>query len=151
MEFTKELLDQVNRNSLYTLLGIRIESVRDGTVRSRLDADPRACWPAPGQPHGGVLFTLMDTTMAWAAVAHPGAEDVATVQLDIQYLRPAGPGPLTCAAWTVHRTSRTCFLRAEVRCARGEPVAVGQGTCRTFGRRASQFVPPGEDGAAGAG
>jgi len=140
MEFTQELLDQVNRNSLYTLLGIRIESVEEGEVRSRLDADPRACWPVPGQPHGGVLFTLMDTTMAWASLAHPDARDVTTVQLDIQYLRPAKSNPLTCTAWVVHRTSRTCFLRSEILGADGETVAVGQGTCRTFGRTYSQFV-----------
>ncbi len=140
MEFTEQFLDQVNQNSLYTLLGIRIESVKDGTVRSRLAADPRACWPVPGQPHGGVLFTLMDTTMAWAAIVHPDVSDGTTVHLDIQYIRPAKNDPVTCTAWVVHRTSRTCFLRAEILDADGEPVATGQGTYRTFPQRSSQFV-----------
>jgi len=140
MEITQPFLDQVNENPLYTLLGIRIETVEQGTVRSRLKAVPGACWPVPGQPHGGVLFTLMDTTMAWAAIVHPGVQDGTTVHLDIQYLRAAQNGPWTCVARVVHRTSRTCFLRAEVLDASGEPVATGQGTYRTFPQAGSQFV-----------
>jgi len=141
MEITPPIIDRVNENGLYTLLGIRIVSAGDGAARSRLDPTPGACWPVPGQPHGGVLFTLMDTTMAWAAVAHPGTNDVTTIHLDIQYIRSAQKLPLTCAARVVHRTSRTCFLHAEILDAGGEPVATGQGTCRTFPEGISQFLP----------
>jgi len=140
MEITKQFLDRVNENPLYTLLGIRIETVGDGTVRSSLQAAPGTCWPVAGQPHGGVLFTLMDTTMAWAAIVHPGVQDGTTVHLDIQYLRAARNGPWSCEARVIHRTSRTCFLRAEIRDTTGEPVATGQGTYRTFPQTSSQFI-----------
>ena len=83
----------------------------------------------------------MDTTMAWASLAHPQVKDVSTVHLDIQYIRPAQKVPLTCAARVVHRTSRTCFLHAEILDAEDCIVATGQGTCRTFSQGVSQFVP----------
>ncbi len=140
MEIGKQFLDQVNENPLYTLLGIRIDTVENGTVRSSLKAAPGTCWPVDGQPHGGVLFTLMDTTMAWAAIVQPEVMDVTTVHLDIQYLRAARNGPWSCEARAVHRTSRTCFLRAEIRDSTGEPVAMGQGTYRTFPKASSQFT-----------
>ena len=36
-------------------------------ARGRETMTPAAavCWPTPGQPHGGILFTVMDTTMAF--------------------------------------------------------------------------------------
>lgn len=141
MKVTQEFIDKLNENSLYKLLGITIETVNDEKVQSRLEPNPDTCWPVPGQPHGGVVFTLMDTTMAIAAIAHEGVEDISTVHLDIQYIRPAKGERLKCLVWVIHRTSRTCFLRAEVFNADGEPVAMGQSTYRTFSRAFSQFFP----------
>jgi acyl-coenzyme A thioesterase PaaI-like protein len=64
MEITAAIIDQLNANSLYQALGIQAEAAGDGKSRSRLIPKPALCWPFPQQPHGGVLFTLIDTTMA---------------------------------------------------------------------------------------
>jgi len=69
MLFTELTISQMNDNPLYHTLGIRIEKVAEGQARSRLEPRPEVCWPFPGQPHGGILFTLMDTTMAWAVLS----------------------------------------------------------------------------------
>lgn len=131
MHFQPDALRRLNDNPLYHALGIRIEHCEGGAARSTLAPTPTACWPSPQGPHGGVLFTLIDTTAAWAAMslAEPG-HTVATVDCSIQYPAPATRGPFTCAATGLRRTGRTVYLRAEVVDADGGIVALGQATFR---------------------
>jgi len=131
MEITQDFMDQTNDNVLYNAVGIRIEQAGNGRARSRLEPRAEMCWPFPGQPHGGVIFTLMDTTMAWAGISllDPGS-NCTTINLDIQYTRPAMGSLFTCSAFTTMRTGRTIFLRAEIRNSDNEILALGQGTFR---------------------
>lgn len=131
MEMTQATLDQLNDNPVYKTLGIRVEEAGGGTANSRLTSLPNMCWPFPGQPHGGVIFTLMDVTMAWAVFAplEPG-HNCATINLDIQYTRPAKGNYFTCVAKTTHKTGRLTFVRAEILDEKEELVAMGQGTYR---------------------
>ena len=131
MKLTQDFLDQMNDNSLYNSIGIRIELAENGKARSRLEPSGEMCWPSPGQPHGGIIFTLMDTTMAWAGLSlvNPGNHCM-TINLDIQYTRPARGNLFTCSAFTTMKTGRNIFLRAEIRNPEDELLALGQGTFR---------------------
>ena len=131
MEITANILDKLNTNSLYQALGIQIEAAQDGQARSRLIQEPALCWPFPEQPHGGVLFTLMDTTMAWAiwSLLEPGFNST-TVNIDIHFTRPAKSDMFVCTAWSTHKTGRSSFVRADIHNPDGELVAMGQGTFR---------------------
>ena len=133
MEITEEVLEQLNNNPLYNTVGIRVMEVSNGKAHSRLSPDARLCWPFPNQPHGGVLFTLMDTTMAWAVFSQlePGL-NCTTVNLDIQYTRPARGDAFNCNAWTTYRTGHLSFVRAEIQDSRGKLLAMGQGTFRVI-------------------
>ncbi|MEW6076295.1 MAG: PaaI family thioesterase [Thermodesulfobacteriota bacterium] len=131
MEFTREMIDLVNQNPLYQAMGIRIESAEEGEVTARLEPTPSMCWPFPGQPHGGVLFTLMDTTMAWAAIsAQEEAGSCTTIHLDIQYTHPARGPAFSCRAEVVSRTKRISFIKAAIHDPDGLMLAMGQGTYR---------------------
>lgn len=136
VEYTAEALVRLNDNPLYENLGIRVALACDGHVRATLEPTARACWPLPEQPHGGVLFTVIDTSMAFAAmtVGDPGS-DCATVDCSIQYPAPARHGPFSCDARVIRRTGRTVFVRAEIVDTRGVPVALGQGTFRLIGAK----------------
>lgn len=131
MIFSPEQLAPFNRNALYETLGIRVEKAGDGKAESLLLPPPQVCWPFPNQPHGGMLFTVMDTTMAWAiqSVLASGLS-CTTIDLAIQYLAPAREGPFTCRAEASHQTGRLAFVRADIRDAQDRPVAAGQGTFR---------------------
>ena len=90
MEFTAAIFDQMNANSLYQTLGIQIEEAGAGKARSLLKPNPDVCWPFPQQPHGGVLFTLIDTTMAWAVWSLlDSGYNCTTINIDIHYAKPA--------------------------------------------------------------
>lgn len=131
MQFDREMIEQVNRNPLYQAMGIRMESAAEGVVTARLEPTPAMCWPFEGQPHGGVLFTLMDTTMAWAAISgQPEFGSCTTIHADIQYTRPARGVCFTCRAEVVSKTTRISFIKAVIHDAGGAVLAMGQGTCR---------------------
>lgn len=135
MHYAEAHLTRLNDNPLYHALGIRVESVGDGQARSVLTPTANACWPTP-QPHGGVLFTLLDTTMAFAAQSNgEGDSGCATVDCSIQYLSAARSGPFVCTVATTLKTTRTAFVRGEIRDANGHPVAMAQGTFRLFSTR----------------
>ena len=68
MEFSHQEIGRISDNSLYQTLGIQVDDIKEGRARARLKPNPALCWPFEGQPHGGILFTLMDTTMAWAVL-----------------------------------------------------------------------------------
>lgn len=131
MEITAAILDKMNANSLYQMLGIQIEAAGGGKARSRIIPKPALCWPFPEQPHGGVLFTLIDTTMAWAVWSQlePGF-NCTTVNIDIHYTKPAQGDVFVCTAWSTHKTKRSSFVRADIQNSNGELVAMGQGTFR---------------------
>jgi uncharacterized protein (TIGR00369 family) len=133
MHFTSDLIAAMNQNSLYTTIGITIDSANQGQASSRLEPNPSLCWPFPGQPHGGILFTLMDSTMAWAVISQlESGYNCSTIHLDIQYTAPAKGACFTCSARVVYRAGRTSFVRADINDEKGLLVATGQSTFRVF-------------------
>lgn len=139
MDIPKETIDQLADNNLYRLLGIKVLEARDGRAVLRLTPDPRTEWPVPGQPHGGILFTLMDTTMAWAVVSDAAlGQSCVTIDLNIQYPSPAIGSHFICTAHTLHRTRALTFARAEIHNPEGGLAATGQGTFRII---KADFIP----------
>ena len=131
MDIPADKIEQFNQNPLYQTVGIRLEKAQDGRADSQLTPSPQVCWPFPNQPHGGMLFTLIDTTMAWAIMSRLEAgSSCTTIDLHIQYLAPAREAPFTCRAETTHQTRHLAFVRADILDARENPIASGQGTFR---------------------
>jgi acyl-CoA thioesterase len=128
---TEKMMNELNNNSLYRALGIRVETADNGKARSRLTPRQDVCWPFPGQPHGGILFTFMDTTMAWSVLSqlNPGY-NCTTVNLNIHYTHPAKGDEFTCSAWITHQTGRTFFVRADIYDNQERLLAMGQATFR---------------------
>lgn len=128
-------LERVNDNSLYKALGIKLTAFGGGSAKSELDAPLPVQWPFEGQPHGGILFTQVDTTLATAMLPDlSGRYSCATIGLDIQFTQRAQYGPFVCHGWTTHRGGKIGFGNAETRDARGEIVVVAQGTFRLIDR-----------------
>ncbi len=133
MKITKTDIEHVNKNPLYRTLGIRILEVGEGYARSELTPTEIVCWPFPGQPHGGIIYTLVDTTMAWAILSRlESGYNCATIHLDIQYTAPAKGKRFFCASKTVFHTGRIHFMQAEVRDTEERLVAMAQGTFRVI-------------------
>ena len=131
MKFTEDMFEQMNQNILYQTIGIHIEEAADGQARSVLTPKEEVCWPYPGQPHGGILFTLMDTTMGWAVnTVLDSGYNCTTINGNIQYLAPAQKGPFHCLARVTRQTGRMAFVQADISDAQGNPLVAGQAVFR---------------------
>ncbi len=80
------------------LLGFEVESVHQGRAIFRLDVRPRHK-QIYGVVHGGILAALADTTAAIAAhTVIPRGTEIATVELNINYLEPVPGGRIKADA-----------------------------------------------------
>ena len=113
-------------------LGIVIEAMSDRTARFRLPyAEKLIGDPTTRVLHGGAITALLDACSGAAVFAAlPQLQPIATLDLRIDYLRPAEPDRDVWAEATCHHMSRNvAFVRALAFHADGEPaIATAAGT-----------------------
>jgi len=129
-------------------IGARITAVAPSRGSMTLPARPE--WvgdPLRAQLHPGVLTVLADSTCGLAVgTALTQRAPYATLDLRMDYLRPAGPEhDVHCDAHCFRLTRNVAFVRAEVYQAdRNEPIAVAQASfmlSTASGKRAPREAP----------
>lgn len=113
------------------LLGFELLERRPGYSRWRMTAT--AAHLNPNEVvHGGAIYALADTAMGAALFpALEKGERCATVEVKINYFRPAQPGELVCVSELVHKGRTLANLDASVY-AGGALLARANGTFAIF-------------------
>ena len=136
-----EINDRIDRDLLRTLfdqvipfnrfLGVRVVEIGDGQATLELPFRPELLGnPVARTLHGGVISSLLDNTGGLAVWSQIGLDDlVSTVDLRVDYLRPAGPEALVGTGQVVRLGNRVgvAQLRAFHPGREEQPVAIGIG------------------------
>jgi acyl-CoA thioesterase len=110
------------------LVGLRAVSLDTGSAVFAVKLRPEHLNPH-GVVHGGVIYTLADTTMGAALTTRLDAgERCVTLEIKINYVAPALEGTLACEAVVVDRGRRIGVLEARVRDEAEKLVALATGS-----------------------
>jgi uncharacterized protein (TIGR00369 family) len=118
----------ITRAPYHQWLGLTVLAVHDDGIE--LKAKWRDEWVVNierGYVHGGVLAALVDLAADWAMVKQTG-RGVPTIDLRVDYHRPAGRGDLTARGKVVRAGSQFATAEAQIFDQDGKLVASGRGT-----------------------
>jgi len=114
------------------LLGFELLAIdpEQGTIRVRFTARPEFANPI-GVVQGGFLAAMLDDTLGPALTATLEPDQFApTIELKVNFVAPAKPGPLVADGRVVARGGSIAFLAGELRTEDGVLVATATATAR---------------------
>ena len=121
----------VTRAPFHQWLGLTVLAVGDDTVEIR--AKWREDWVVSVErrfTHGGILAALIDLAADWAMVKQTG-RGVPTIDMRVDYHRPAMPGDLICRGKVVRFGSQFATAEAQIFDLDDKLLASGRGTYLT--------------------
>ncbi len=126
-----ELDARIRRAPYHQWLGISVVGVGDGEIVVELPWREEFVVNAEvGYTHGGILATLVDLVSDWAIATQLG-RPFPTVDMRVDYHRPAMKGTLTVRGKVIRLGSTFTTAEATVEDAGGKLLASGRGTYAT--------------------
>ena len=109
-------LNKTGFNRFATLLGIEFAHIAPGKCRAHIDVHDNLFHPG-GIVHGGVAYSLADSSMAMAVIASlESGQNCSTIEMKISYMKPVVRGRMVSTARTIRQGRRIAFMEATVTC-----------------------------------
>jgi acyl-CoA thioesterase len=125
LEFTEEIW---KRSPFTKLLGLEIEKLEHGTCFSRLKIKDTFL-NKHSVVHGGVIYSMADVSMGVAVYSTlKSGDETSTVEIKINYLKPAKTSVLLCEAKTIKKGKNIAVMEAEIRSGENTLIAKAMGT-----------------------
>jgi uncharacterized protein (TIGR00369 family) len=114
------------------LLGWKVLEAEPGSGRIRVQFEATREFTNPlGNVQGGFLAAMLDDTLGPAlATTFKEQEFAPTLELKINFIRPAKPGTLVGTGRVVHRGGTVAFLEGELHDTAGDLIATATATAR---------------------
>lgn len=123
-----DVVDHMLREDAFSRwLGIEVLEIKEGYAKTKMTIRPEMM-NGLGVAHGGVAFSLADSTFAFAC----NSRNVLSLALDtsINFTKPGMPGDVFTAETTeIHHGKSTGLYHVTVTNQHGHVVAVFKGTC----------------------
>ena len=113
-----------------SLLGWKALSLEPGHVRVRYTAKPEFGNPQ-GAIQGGFLAAMLDDAMGPALFTTLAGDQFApTIEMKVNFMRPARPGGIIAEGRIVHRTRSLAFLEGSLSTEDGDLIATATATAK---------------------
>ena len=112
LDYTKEIQKQ---SAFVKLLGLSIEKLENGFCQSKLQIREEFLNKRK-IVHGGVIYSMADISMGVAVHSTlKKDEETATIEIKINYLKPANKKVLVCNARVIQRGNQIAVIEAEIK------------------------------------
>jgi len=116
------------KNPFWSLLGMEIVDIKKGWAKIRLPFSENLA-NGTGVVHGGAIFSPADSAVGMALVGLIDKdENISTLEMKINYLKPLIKGDLIAEAKIVHRGTMTAIGDVDVKDEKGNLIAKGLAT-----------------------
>ncbi|MEC5423255.1 PaaI family thioesterase [Virgibacillus sp. C22-A2] len=109
-------LDEVSRtfeeSEFWKFLGLELDDIKVGCAKLKLPIRPSFI-NVKETVHGGIYASLLDTTMGMAARSL-GYDEVATLQLNIQYVKSVNSGTIKSEARILNQSRSTALVEGKL-------------------------------------
>ncbi|MBC3542347.1 PaaI family thioesterase [Rufibacter sediminis] len=113
-DFRNTVKEKLQRQFYMHLLGFEIETIEIGAIEGKLTLEEKHK-QNKGFAHGGVIATLADIVMGFAAVTLvPADQHVVTTNMNISYLNPGVGTALFAKGWVLKQGRTLNFCEAEI-------------------------------------
>ena len=127
--FKESLLNWMKTNNpFWSLLGMELTDIKKGWAKIRLPFTKKLA-NGIGVAHGGAIFSPADSAVGMALIGLVNKdENISTLEMKINYLRPLAEGEIIAEAKIVHKGTTTAIGDVEVRDGKGTLIAKGLAT-----------------------
>jgi len=129
LRFKESLLNWMKTNNpFWSLLGMELTEIKKGWAKIRLPFTKKLT-NGIGVIHGGAIFSPADSAVGMALIGLVNRdENISTLEMKINYLKPLAEGEIIAEARIVHRGTMTAVGDVEVRDGKGTLIAKGLAT-----------------------